>query len=383
MFVHKNQLAYQIPPEWYYSPAHYEREIDRLFLPTWHFVGSKADMPQDGDFRTLELLGTPLLIRNFGGQYHAFLNVCSHRHCQLTSEARGHSDALRCQYHGWEYEASGRTRRIPDAGCFRPFDRENARLRKFRLETCGDLLFVSLARSGPGLRTYLGAFHDRLETLLDENWRLAWTWEHDCASNWKLPVENTVESYHLPCVHSGVFASVYPSEAAQQHDLHENYSTLRYDLSENKTISFWQRWTAGVLGADSSNIYVHHLVHPHLVITINDLVIYVHVYLPTSPTTTRAIARAYTYRGDRRNPLAWLAARSTAWNTRSGLLKVQLEDAAVMGPAQRGIESSVHRGCIGTREERVYAFQKFVRDRCAARDQRIPELATANRQLAS
>lgn len=364
MFVHKNQLAYQIPPEWYYSPEHYQREVERLFLPTWHFVGAKADLPRDGDFRTLEIFGKPLLIRNFGGRHHAFLNVCSHRHCLLTHQMRGNSDQLRCQYHGWEYEASGRTRRIPDAGCFRPFDRESARLKKFRLESCGDLLFVSLADHGPSLQQYLGEYYDLLEERFEDRWRMSWAWEHEYPSNWKLPVENTVESYHLPCIHSGDFAAVYPSEAAQEHELAEHYSTLRYDFSENTRLAFWQRWAANVLGAPSTNIYVHHLVHPHFVITLNDVVIYVHLYLPTSPTTTRAIARAFSYRGRRTGLMARLVARSAAWNTRRGLINVQMEDAAVMGDAQRGIEATAHRGCIGTREERIYAFQRFVREGC-------------------
>jgi hypothetical protein len=42
---------------------------------------------------------------------------------------------------------------------------------------------------------------------------------------------------------------------------------------------------------------------------------------------------------------------------------VQLEDAAVFRDQQRGIEAVRHRGCIGTREVRLYFFQRFVADR--------------------
>lgn len=31
---------------------------------------------------------------------------------------------------------------------------------------------------------------------------------------------------------------------------------------------------------------------------------------------------------------------------------------------QRGLEASPHRGVIGTREERIYVFQKYVLDTC-------------------
>jgi phenylpropionate dioxygenase-like ring-hydroxylating dioxygenase large terminal subunit len=364
MFVHQNQLAYQLAPETYFSPEHYELEVERLFLPTWHFVGSKADLPKSGDFRTLELFGRPLLIRNFDGEFHAFLNVCSHRHCLLTHQPRGHSDKFRCQYHGWEYDAAGRTRKIPDAGCFRPFDREHARLQKFRLESCGELLFVSLAEDGPELCEYLGDFYDVIAERFVEPWRQALSWEHDYPSNWKLPVENTVESYHLPCLHTGIFAAVYPSEAAQQHELRDRHNTLTHDITENASLTFWQGWAAGVLGASRANTYVHRLTYPHFVVTVSDLMVHAQLYFPTSPTTSRTILRAYSYWGQRRSPLAWWMARATAYQVRTGNLKVQLEDAAIFADAQRGIEASVHQGCIGTREERVYAFQEFVRQRC-------------------
>jgi phenylpropionate dioxygenase-like ring-hydroxylating dioxygenase large terminal subunit len=371
MFIHKNQLAYQLAPEWYFSPEIYDREIERIFLPTWHFVGSKSDLPNSGDFRTLELLGKPLLIRNFDGRHYAFLNVCSHRHCRLTNVAQGHSEQLRCQYHGWEYEASGRTRKIPDAGCFRPFDRENARLRAFRLEACGDLLFVSLAEQGPSLREFLGDFYDIVAQRTSDGWHKVWNWEHDYACNWKLAVENTVESYHLPCIHKGPFAAVYPSEEAQRHELHDDYSTLRYAI-EHRTLAAMQAWAAGVLGAESTNVYTHHLVHPHFVVTLNDLVVHVHQYLPSSPTTSCAIARAYGYYGEKRNPWAWLLGRTSAWHSWRAIQQIQLEDASIFADAQRGIEATEFRGCIGTREERIYAFQRFVGRRCAPSEPASP-----------
>jgi hypothetical protein len=69
--------------------------------------------------------------------------------------------------------------------------------------------------------------------------------------------------------------------------------------------------------------------------------------------------------GTRRNTWAWLVRtimrRGVVFETR----RVLGEDAAVMGDVQKGLEASVHRGVIGTREERVWAFQRFVVDACA------------------
>ena len=45
----------------------YRREIERLFVPAWHLVGTSAELPRDGDFLTLDLLGEPVLVRNCSG----------------------------------------------------------------------------------------------------------------------------------------------------------------------------------------------------------------------------------------------------------------------------------------------------------------------------
>lgn len=79
MFVHQQQLEFLLPAERYYSPEHHALETERLFLPTWHLVGLKSELPRPGDFRTLDLLGCPVIVRNFDGEHRAFLNVCSHR----------------------------------------------------------------------------------------------------------------------------------------------------------------------------------------------------------------------------------------------------------------------------------------------------------------
>ena len=157
MFVHQSRLKHVLPPECYWKEEFHQLELAQVFQSTWHLVASKSDIPNVGDFLTLELLDKPLIIRNFGDQIHTFLNVCGHRHCMLTNEPKGNSPRLRCQYHGWEYDEDGRTGRIPEAKCFAPWERDRAHLPKFRTECCGELIFVSLDPHVCSLETFLGA----------------------------------------------------------------------------------------------------------------------------------------------------------------------------------------------------------------------------------
>ncbi len=79
MFVNSERLPHVLPPKLYSCPEQHELELTRLFAPGWHLVGSLSDAAQDGDFFTREVLGTPLIVRNFHGQMLTFLNVCPHR----------------------------------------------------------------------------------------------------------------------------------------------------------------------------------------------------------------------------------------------------------------------------------------------------------------
>ena len=134
MFVHQHVLRYLLRPEHYCTQRQHDLELEQLFLPAWHFIAAKSELPKDGVFLTLELFGRPLLLRNSGGRFLAFENICSHRHCLLTDAAAGHQPKLRCQYHDWEFDDDGRTAKIPEAKCFRPWDRDNSQLTTFRVD---------------------------------------------------------------------------------------------------------------------------------------------------------------------------------------------------------------------------------------------------------
>jgi phenylpropionate dioxygenase-like ring-hydroxylating dioxygenase large terminal subunit len=221
-------------------------------------------------------------------------------------------------------------------------------------------VFVSLADDGPSLEAFLGDFHPILAATTSGPWKCNWRWEHEYPCNWKLGIENTVETYHLPCVHKKTFTGIYPSEEAQAHELEGRGSVLRYDLREAESLTRMQRWVVRQLGGTSTDVYTHYMIYPHLVFTTSDLYTHAHVYLPVTPTKTLAIARMYSYHGTPRGMLRKLLAWSVARSGRKSNRMIQLEDAAVFPALQRGLEASPHTGCLGTREERIWAFQRYI-----------------------
>lgn len=369
MFIHKEQLGYLLPRDAYFSERQHELEFEKLFQPAWHLVGLTSQMPQSGDFRTLELLGHRLLIRNQDGRFSAYRNVCSHRHCLLTNSEQGNSPTIRCQYHGWEYQETGRVSKVPDGGCFKPFDREQSRLQTFPLEVCGGLLFVSLSEKPVSLQEFLGPFYAAIQRCSQEPWRHNWHWSHSYPCNWKLPVENTLETYHLPCVHEKTFGGIYPTEESQTHDLRPGSTTLRYQMDDSDRLVRRQKRVMRLISTkEATSEYIHHHIHPHLVFTFTDLYMHTQIYLPTSPTSARTEVWMFSLRGDRRGPLARVLGPLIARYGRKTNTVIQTEDAGVFGAQQRGVENSPHRGCLGTREERIYAFQHYVARTCFGPD---------------
>jgi phenylpropionate dioxygenase-like ring-hydroxylating dioxygenase large terminal subunit len=362
MFIHLHKLRHLLTPECYISESWYRKELDHVLRPTWHFVATLGDLPRDGDYITLTLFDTPLLLRRIEGEVHAYLNVCPHRHCQLVSKPQGHDPRFRCQYHGWEYQCDGHTAKIPDAGSFRPWDRENACLKKYRTARAGELVFVTLSDNGVSLEEQLGPNYDTIAASYSAPFRQIWRCEMNYDANWKLPIENGVESYHIPCLHQKTFGT-YPEEPDLDHELHETWSLFR-TTHMDRLVRFGISWTTWWLGLPFTGYYSHLHVFPNLTFISLDTMRMAQIMVPTSATTSRSYVWVYAPYGPRRGITPWIYSRSNAWMTKQVAKRVLAEDAPIFPKIQRGLKASVYRGVIGRREERVYTFQEHVARLC-------------------
>ena len=346
----------------YTSEETLQKEVDTLFLPAWHAVALKSELPKNGSYVTLEIYGRPLILWRCDDQFHCFLNVCSHRYSKLRSDACGTCERLRCQYHGWQYDETGNVRKIPDAKSFRPLKQGMLGLKKYRLETCGELIFINLTDEGPTLREFLGDMYATYEEWFSPEMHTAIVLNRPIQANWKCLVENALESYHTTEVHPKTFGES-PSEEDCEHKLEDWGSSLKVDFSQEKSfrasLDTFGHW---LVGRERTPEY-HHIAHyPNVMIAHLSLYRWVECVIPVSPSSSISVIRLMCHVGQKRQlRRLWNRYLISRW-ANDFLCQVGDEDAQVMTQVQQGL-SSIDQplgGLISTREERVYHFQNYV-----------------------
>ena len=78
-------------PNWCYtSDAFYRLEVERIFMKVWNYAGHASQIPNPGDYFTLDVAGIPvILMRGDDREVRAFYNACRHRGSRIVSGA-GH-----------------------------------------------------------------------------------------------------------------------------------------------------------------------------------------------------------------------------------------------------------------------------------------------------
>ncbi|MDZ4683989.1 MAG: aromatic ring-hydroxylating dioxygenase subunit alpha [Planctomycetaceae bacterium] len=364
MFVSETHLPQLLSVSHYTDPAFHQRELDAMFLGGWHCVAVTDQLPKVGDFLTIELHGRPLIVWRTDSGIKTFLNVCTHRFSTLTDKPHGSCPGhLKCQYHGWEYDGDGNTCKIPDAQSFRPLKKGELGLREYRTETVGQLIFVTLSADAPPVREYLG----NEMVALCERWfspqhRLTLVSDLDLACNWKIVVENVLESYHIACVHAKSFAE-YPQAEHCTHAFHPTYDHYIHDFTDEPRYAKPERTVAWFVGREPDYQWHHLLRYPHLVLGGAGPHHYLQMIWPTGPTTCRSRWITTHDSGPRGSWWAFLMHRCLLRWGQYVSKQVQREDALIYPSVHRGT-ATVDRphggGLISAREERIFAFQEAV-----------------------
>ncbi len=364
MFISDTHLPQIMPPAAYVDDAWFQAERDGLLARTWHLVATTADVPAPGDFVTFRLLGRPLLVSHTEAGPRVFLNVCAHRLALLTSAPRGRMCRLTCQYHGWEFDADGNTRKIPDAPGFRPLERGQLGLVRLETATCGRLIFARFTRTGPTLAEFLGAEGPRMEVAFAADCQPAASLETEVEANWKLMIENNLESYHVGEIHAHTLGPM-PDEKDCRHELAADQSVFEGPGDVPGLLGRLQRGLLEGLRLPVTRRYRHCLLLPNLTWSGVDGLSVIQTFEPLSAARTRLTLRGFFPPRISRAPLRTWLLRHMLQGQMAFWKRVWQEDLRLYPSLHAGIASPELPGVglLSRREERVHHFQHWMLER--------------------
>ena len=203
-----------LPNECYINKDYVNIERDTVFFNNWSVIGSASSLKEIGDVKPYNFLGVPLLIlRDKSDQIKVFHNVCSHRGFKLIQEPCKLKNMIRCPYHSWSYDLSGKLIATPHVGGMnkheaKGFEKSKSNLKEVRSFVWMDLIFVNLNNNAKSFEERIKPLEERWSKFISkEDQKLIrhakdfGYFNMEVNSNWKLAIENFCESYHLPWIH--------------------------------------------------------------------------------------------------------------------------------------------------------------------------------------
>lgn len=208
-----------LPPRAYLDPAIFERERERIFRREWHCVAREDQLARAGDYVAFELFGEPLVaVRGDDARLRVLSGVCRHRWMPVVETGRGHRRSFQCPYHLWTYALDGRLVGAPDMDRTPGFERARCALPQLPVETWHGFVYTSLDPDATPLAPRLAALEAAIAPYDLASLRTLEPIAFEHEWNWKVLVDNFIESYHHQGMHADTLQPVAPASGTWAED---------------------------------------------------------------------------------------------------------------------------------------------------------------------
>jgi phenylpropionate dioxygenase-like ring-hydroxylating dioxygenase large terminal subunit len=355
-----------LPPWCYNHPEIAPLEHQRVFLPSWQIACHINDVPGVGDYFAFDLGPESVVVmRETDGAISAFHNVCRHRAARLLQGSGTCRGAITCPYHGWTYNLNGTLRGLPVSKTFPGLDRSRHGLMKVRSHIMAGFVFVCLQGDAPPPSQ---AWGDMLDDFLPYQFEkmvpLAPMYHEHWNVDWKVAMDNYLESYHVPIGHPGL-SRMFTPDYDDQLNLPTGVARGIGWLLPTRS----PKWSEGHYAAMVEGLTTHlpepnrkcwrfYSMLPNLGIDVFPDQMDFFQVLPNGPGKCTIRGGTYGLADDRREMriLRYLNARINR--------QVQREDEDLCNRVQRGLASSFYQpGPLSTHETCVLQFHDMIRER--------------------
>jgi phenylpropionate dioxygenase-like ring-hydroxylating dioxygenase large terminal subunit len=258
--------ATTLPPEAFTSEAVYQAEVERIFARSWLCAGRADQIPDAGDYFTLDLLDDKLVVvRGTDGEIRVLSRVCRHRAAELV-RGSGNTRSFQCPYHAWTYRLDGSLSGAPFMEGVEGFDRKACGLPEIRSELWEGWIFVNFDREAKPLADQLAPLSKLLANYSMSEMVAVETATFDSPFNWKVLVDNFMEAYHHIGTHLDTFEPIFPASLSHAPDNDGPYSVLvmpgKSEQSDEEVASPGELPRVGELDSDEENRLVAAVVYP-------------------------------------------------------------------------------------------------------------------------
>jgi phenylpropionate dioxygenase-like ring-hydroxylating dioxygenase large terminal subunit len=350
-------------PGWIYRDTDFlEAEKERVFATSWQIVCHLSDIPNPGDYHTLDFLGEPLVaVRGQDGGVRAFFNVCRHRASRILDSGSGHCGGrIVCPYHAWTYDLDGRLTAIPHRKEFDDFSPDRYGLKAVDSEIYKGFIFVRLQPGLPSVAEMLAPYERDLAAYrLEELQPLGRVSLRTRHVNWKNVTDNYSDGMHITVAHPGLtrlFGQSYGIEAQPWVD--KMSGLLRDAPSSQRSERMYQSVLPRVphLADERQRLWIYFKLWPNVAFDIYPDQVDFMQMIPISPTETLIREIAYAHPDGRRE---MRAARYLNWRINR---RVSAEDKALIERVQTGMGSrSYSPGPLGRNEVSLRSFARRMR----------------------
>ncbi|WP_161555843.1 aromatic ring-hydroxylating oxygenase subunit alpha [Mangrovicoccus ximenensis] len=224
-----------LPPAAYASPEFYELECERIFRPGWLAVGHVAQVPEVGDYVSIEVLGEPLVVVRGKDRIRVLSRVCLHRWAPVV-EGAGNAKLFSCPFHRWGYDLEGNLRTAPFMEQARNFDKKGMKLPEIRSEIVLGTIYVNFSGDAEPLAPRMAGMIGDWANIPHDELIVGYETQFHCPFNWKIAVETFMECYHHIGAHSRTLEPHNPARLSWGEDMadpDQAFVTLRHPLRED------------------------------------------------------------------------------------------------------------------------------------------------------
>lgn len=192
----------KVPAKNYTDEGRFKQEVDRIFKRLPLMLAPSCELPNPGDYKTMEVAGIPVLLtRGQDGVVRSFINSCTHRGTNVATEPTGNAKRFVCPYHGWTFGQKGELMAVAASGDFGQVDKSCLNLTPLPVAERAGLIFGSVDRhSKLDIDDFLCGYDSMLEAFNFKDWHF-FSSRVLRGPNWKIAYDGYLDFYHLPVLH--------------------------------------------------------------------------------------------------------------------------------------------------------------------------------------